>query len=460
MKAQIIEDLRSIVGEDWVVDRIDQMQDYLVDETARPSCPEPSTDILVVKPAGDDEISEILKLANKEAVPVVPRGGGTGLCAAAVPTEPGIVLSLERLNDIVEVDEDNLTITCEAGVTLRELIERAERTESLFFPLRPGDEGAQVGGLIAANAGGSRAVQHGVMRNHIKGIEVVLPTGEMTSLGGKVVKNNMGYDLMHLLIGSEGTLGIITRAILRLYPRPGASFSLIIPYEKRSDAIRTVPEILQRGITPLAIEYVERALIEESAEHLGEEWPAKEGNAYLYIMVTGADEEALYAASAEIDQICQSHNALGTLVAEKKREQDRILDIRGNIYTALKAETADILDATVPLANIGKLMDRVDEIAEEFDTTIPMYGHAGDGNLHSHIIKADGEAPPYLDEIRERIYKEAIALGGFITGEHGIGKTRVKNLSLLDGKQIELMRGIKKVFDPHNILNPGTIVSA
>ncbi|MEA3408029.1 MAG: FAD-binding oxidoreductase, partial [Chloroflexota bacterium] len=450
MKAQIIEDLRSIVGEDWVVDSIDQIRDYLVDETAQPSCPEPSTDVVVVKPARADEISEVLKLANKEAVPVVPRGGGTGLCAAAVPTEPSILVSLERLDSILEVDENNLTITCEAGVTLGEMIERAERTESLFFPLRPGDQAAQIGGLVAANAGGARAVQHGVMRNHIKGIEVVLPTGEITELGGKVLKNNTGYDLMHLIIGSEGTLGIITKVTLRLYPRPRASFSLIIPYEKRSDAIRTVPEILQHGIIPLAIEYVERDLIEESAEHLGEKWPAKEGNAYLYIIVTGADEDALYAASAEIDQICQSHGALGTLVAEKKREQDRILDIRGNIYTSLKADTADILDVTVPLANIGRLMDKVDEIAEEFDATIPMYGHAGDGNLHPHIMKIDGEAPPYLDEIREEIYKKAIELGGFITGEHGIGKTRIKNLPLLDEKQVELMRGIKKVFDPNN----------
>lgn len=459
MKSEITKELKSMIGEKWVIDSKEKIENYLKDETALPSMPVPNIDEVLVKPANTKEISQIIKLANMQSIPITPRGGGTGLCAAAVPTKPGIILSLERLDEIIEIDEDNMMVTCEAGVTLGKLIERLEEIKSLYFPLHPGDEGAHIGGLVAENAGGSRAVQHGVMRNHIKGLEVVLPTGEIIKISGKVLKNNTGYDLMQLFIGSEGTLGVITKVILRLYHRPKVTATLLISYKDRHDAINTVPKILQHGVVPLSIEYVERELVENSAHHLGTEWPDKEGSAYLYVIITGSNEEELYSQSEEIEKISKSYNAINILFADSKREQDKILGIRSNIYTALKKDSADILDVTVPPNNIGKLMDEIDSIAEKFKTHIPIYGHAGDGNLHPHIMKQNSEVPPYLDEIREEIYRKALDLGGIITGEHGIGKSRIKNLSLaLDKKQIELMKKIKKTFDPNNILNPETVV--
>lgn len=459
MKEEIIEEMKSIVGPDWVIGNIDQMRDYLTDETPEPVSPVPVEDVIVVKPENMAEISEILKYANKNSLSVIPRGGGTGLCGAAIPTRPSIILSLERLNKILEIDENNFTVTCQAGVPLEKLLERLEDTDSLFFPPHPGEEGAHIGGLAIENAGGARAVKYGVLRNFVKGMEIVLPTGEIIKLGGKVIKNNTGLSLLHLMIGSEGILGLVGKVTLRLYPRPEENVSLIVSYENRHDAINTAPEILQHGTIPLAIEYMERELVDKSAEHIGEEWPTDEGNAYLYIIVTGSSEDEVYSQCEKIGEVCQKEGALDVLIAERREKQEKILSIRSNIYTALEPESADILDVTVPPSSIGKLMDEVDSIAEKHDLYIPAYGHVADGNLHPHIMKENGKTPSHMEEIKEEIYEKTIELGGVITGEHGIGKTRVKNLSqALGEKQIEILKGIKKVFDPNNILNPGTIV--
>ncbi len=253
-----VDALKRIVGDDYVVTQRDQIQGYLADETYLGVLPKPAEHVVVVKPANPQEISEILKLANQEKTPVYPRGGGTGLVGAAVPTKDGIVLSLERLDKIIEIDKDNMMVVAEGGVTLEHLLKEVE-TADLLFPPHPGDEGAQVGGMIACNAGGTRAVKYGVVRNYVKGLEVVLPTGEIVEMGGKLLKNNTGLDLMHLIIDSEGILGIITKATMRLYPKFGATATLVISFDDRRKAIGMVPKILQAGITPLAIEYTEKS---------------------------------------------------------------------------------------------------------------------------------------------------------------------------------------------------------
>ena len=461
MEEKVVKEVSSIVGESWVLTEMERMRDYLIDETPEPVRPEPSSNSIVVKPKNPEEISEILKYANKDCIPVIPRGGGTGLCAGVVAPQPSIILSLERLDKILEVDKDNLMVTCEAGVTLEELIAYLDtEVETLSFPIHPGSEVAQVGGMIATNAGGVRAVRHGVMRNYVKGLEVVLPTGEIAKMGGKLLKNNTGYDLMELMMGSEGTLGVITKAILRLHPKANITLTLLVSYEDRHDAVNSVPKILQKGILPLAIEYIEKREIIRSAEHLGKEWPAKKGNAYLMLIVQGASEDAVYAESEEIEKICKANNSIETLVAQGRKEQDNILRIRSNTYMALKRDLADILDMAVPPASIGKLMDRIDKIAQEYQAYIPMYGHVADGNLHPHLMKVNGELPSYFEQMKERIYKEAIDLGGVITAEHGVGRNRIKDLPLtLSRKEMELMWGIKRLFDPNNILNPGVAIS-
>ena len=455
----LVDKLKRIAGSKWVITDREQMIDYLTDETAEAVRPEPASELILVKPANSKEVSNILKLANRERIPVFPRGGGTGLCGGAIPTENGVILSLERLKGI-EIDKDNLMAIAEAGVTLKELVEQVE-SAGLFFPPHPGDESAQVGGLVACNAGGSRAVKYGVMRAYVKGIDVVLPTGELLSLGGELLKNNTGYDLMHLIIGSEGTLAVITRVILRLFPKLAASATMIVPYDNRHDAINTVPRILQSGIIPLAIEYMDRLIVEISASSLGMEWPCKVGTGYLMFILEGQNEEDVHAQCERISDICQNYHGLEPVIGETEKEQEKVLKIRSNIYSASKRDlVADALDIAVPPASMGKLMDAIDRVAAKFGTIIPMVGHAGDGNLHPTLIKnlAEGTGGN-LKKAKREIYREALKLGGTMTGEHGLGKIRIPDVDIfLTKKELELMRGIKEVFDPNGILNPGCAI--
>jgi glycolate oxidase len=248
---------------------------------------------------------------------------------------------------------------------------------------------------------------------------------------------------------------VITKVIFRLCPKFASSGTLVISYDNRHEAIDTVPEILQSGITPLAIEYVERNVIEISARRLGMRWPADKGQAFLIVMLTGDSEDEVYAQGEKVSDICEKHQAVDILIAERKEEQADILKIRSEVYSSLKDNVADVLDITVPPASIGVMMDKVDAIAQRFDTTIPTYGHAADGNLHPHLMR-DLYERGILRQVKREIYQEAIKLGGVITGEHGLGVVRLPDLDLCpDGKTWELMRGIKRAFDPNNILSPG-----
>jgi len=456
LREEILSELRSIVGDDWVVTGEDRVQGYLYDETPPPMLPEASKDIVVVKPGNTEEVSEIIKLANRHKIPVFPRGGGTGLVGACVPTLSGIVLSLERMNKIT-VDRENLIAEAEAGATLADLIKAAEDA-GLFFPLHPGDEGAQIGGLLACNAGGVRAIKTGVMRNYVKGMEVVLPTGEILTLGGKLVKNNAGYDLMHLIIGSEGTLGIITKAWIRLQPKAAASATIVIPFRDRETALKAVPAIFHEGIIPLAIEYMEKDLLEKTAKQLGLTWPCKEGDHQLMLILTETSESALYDECEKLMNLCEKLGSLEPLLAESREEQETILKIRSEIYSALRPNLIDILDTTVPPAQLVELIKTAEELGKKYNTYLPVFGHAGDGNLHIHIMKEEGWTEEEYDRLRDEIYQKAVELGGTITGEHGIGYTRKKSIEkFLDKKALELMKAIKRIFDPNNILNPDKI---
>ena len=449
-----IEKLRKIVGEDWVITKREQMENYLVDETALAVRPKPADNVIVVKPSSNQEISAIVKLANNEKTPIFIRGGGTGLCGGAIPTIDGIVISMERLDKIEQVDEENLMIVAEAGVTLEAMLKAVEGA-GMFFPPHPGDEGAQLGGLVACNAGGARAIKYGVFRNYVKGLEAVLPTGEIIRVGGKLLKNNLGLDLLHLLINSEGILGVITKVILRLYPRPASSATLLISYGTRRDAMNSVAKILQSGVIPLAIEYVDRDLIENSARYLNMKWPMTTGQAHLMVILTGANDDEVYLQGAKVSNVCERCDAVDILIAERREEQAEILKIRSEIHSAKKNKTADVLDITVPPASVGVIMDKIDEIARRFNTTIPVLGHVGDGNLH-HSLLNDLQDRGLVRQVKREIYQEVIKLGGSITGEHGVGVVRIPELDLCpDGKAWDLMKGIKRVFDPNNILNPG-----
>jgi glycolate oxidase len=309
--------------------------------------------------------------------------------------------------------------------------------------------------MVALNAGGTRAVKYGVTRSYVKGMEVVLPSGEIMNFGGKLIKNNQGFDLLQLMINSSGLLGVITKITFRLYPKPEASATLVISFNNRYDAINTVPKILRSGTTPLAIEYFDRDIVVAVSKKIGVNWPVEKGTSYLMIILTGTSENDMFAQAEKIAAICEENKSVDVQVADKQQQQAEILKLRSEFFSVFKERTADALDITVPPANIGKLVEKVDEIARKYNTTIPTYGHAGDGNLHAHILKEIDERG-LLRQVKREVYQETLNLGGVLTGEHGIGQIRNKDLDLIpDKKQWELMWGIKKTFDPNNILSPG-----
>jgi glycolate oxidase len=465
MDQNIVDSLVKISGEDWVDTDPARVMRYSLDSTCdsyRMVSPRPVEGSVVVKPEGAEEISRILRFANEQKIPVIARGAGTGLSAGAIPTEPSILIAMERMNRILEIDEENLIVTCEAAVTLGDLIEAMRRNEHLFFPLHPGDEGAQVGGMVAMNAGGVRAVRHGVMRNQVRGLEVVLPTGEIVKMGGlegKLIKNNAGYDLLQLMIGSEGTLGIITKAALRLYPEPKITATLIISFNDRKDAFKTVPKILQRGVTPLALEFVGRAEITRSAEDLNRSWPAGGGTCYLLVILSETSEEDLFNAGEVIETTAVEHGATETLIAQTLAEQRDILEIRSHFLPAVQDELVDSPDLSVPRSRLAEYIDGLDRLEKKYHTSIPVSAHAGDGNLHLLIMKENGETPAYYNELKKEAYQLAVDLGGSITGEHGIGLLRRDMMPVMfSERELRIMWGIKKTFDPNNILNPGKMV--
>ncbi|WP_457590804.1 FAD-binding oxidoreductase [Geoglobus sp.] len=455
----VVLELKKIVGRENVVLRPDG---YLYDETPAMIRPEASKDVVAVKPGSTEEVSEILKLANRHKIPVFVRGGGTGLSGGAIPTRPGIVLSMERMNRIIEIDEANLMAVCEAGVTLRQLLDAVDKVPGLSFPPHPGDESAQIGGLVVNNAGGARAVKYGVMRNYVLGLEVVLPTGEILQLGGKVIKNATGYDLLHLVIGSEGTLCVVTKAILRLIPEPGATYTLVIPFESAENAIRAVPEILRSGVAPIAIEYMDIEAIRAGEMVTGKRWPYGGGKAHLMVIVDGMDEDELIRKAEKVERISRNHGALDVLVGVSKKEQRDILEIRSLIYEGLKDETIEVLDVSVPPASIAEFVEACQREAGRLGIKVLHFGHAGDGNVHQQILKSGLDGEGWMDsylKFKEFAFGVARRLGGYITGEHGIGSVKKADmLKTLPKESVELMRAVKKAFDPNNILNPGKVV--
>ena len=450
------EALRKIVGNDWVVTGKEQTEPYKVDATPPAMMPRAAENVIVVKPATAEEVSSIMKLANIEKTPVYVRGGGTGMAGAAIPTLDGVVISMERFDKIEEIDTRSLMAVAQAGVTLGQLLEAAD-AQNMSFPPHPGDEGAQLGGLVVCNAGGARAVKFGVMRNYVKGLEVVLPTGEIVTMGGKLLKNNSGLPLLHLMVDSEGILGVVTKVILRLYPRFPGTATMVISYEDRTEAVNSVPAILQAGIIPLAIEFMDREIAELTANYLGMTWPAQKGKAYLIVILSGANEDEVYYQAEQVEKVCQAHKAVDTLMAERREEQAAILKIRSEVQSAV-SPNADSLDTAVPPGDVAVFMNEVDKIADKYGVKIPVVGHVADGNFH-HILKQDIADRGLLQDIKEEIYALAIRMGGTITAEHGIGKKGIHFLDLYtDERQKQIMRDIKKAFDPNNILNPGTAI--
>ena len=458
----IVKSLQDIVGVKDVIYSKEKLENYSHDEFPLPDFN--TFPAAAVRPRNPQEVSAILKLANKEKIPVTPRGGGTGLCGACVPSKNGIVILFDNLNKVLEVDTANLMVTAEAGVMLKDLYVPIEK-QGLFFPPHPGDETAMVGGVIATNAGGSRAVKNGTIRNFVRGLEVVLPQGDIINIGGKFIKNSTGFSLLNLFVGSEGTLGIITKAVISLFPIPKAASTLIVPYDSVHDAINTVPQIIKERVLPLAVEFIEADAIELTEKYLERQWPVKNGKAFLLILLDGATEEELDKHCEGIASICLKNNAKDVFIADGKAKQKEILDFRSRMYEALKPNCVETLDIAVPRSEITNHVEAVHRIEAQYGIWLPTYGHAGDGNVHTHIMKFSTSGGAINKDwkkiypvVRRLIHEDAKNRGGMISGEHGVGLVKKEYLEeFLGPRQVELMRSIKAVFDPNNILNPGKI---
>jgi glycolate oxidase len=453
-----IEYLTSVVGSEHVLVGDAILEDYAHDELGETRAfPD-----VVVEPDSTEAISAIMRYAYERNLPVTTRGSGTGLCGACVPIHGGILLSTARLNRILEIDTDNLMATVEPGVILLDFQETVEKLGFLYAP-DPGEKSATIGGNVATNAGGMRAVKYGVTRDHVTGLEVVLPNGDIVQLGGKVAKNSSGYSLLHLMVGSEGTLGIITKIIVKLLPLPRKVLTLLVPFPSLDQAIETVPKIIRSRIIPQAVEFMERDVILSAEKYLGKSFPHRTAPAYLLLRFDGgslAELEEIYETAGDI---CLESGAEDVLIADTPERQDGLWDARGAFLEALKAESEmDEVDVVVPRDKIAVFIRYTKELEEEYGVRIRSFGHAGDGNMHVYIMRDQLDRAVWrakMDEIMDRLYAKGSELGGQVSGEHGIGVAkRPYLLRELGDTLINLQRQIKEVFDPKQILNPGKVI--
>lgn len=461
----IVEMLEQICGKENVLfNDAEKMEIYSHDEVAEKEyahMPE-----VVVKPDNEKEVSDIVKLANREIIPVTPRGAGSGLSGGAVPALGGILLSMERMNRILEIDRDNLIAVLEPGVVTNEFNNQVQK-EGLFFAGYPMSlEMCYIGGNVAENAGGGRAIKYGVTGRYVTGLEVVLPNGEIATFGGKRVKDVTGYNMVQLMVGSEGTLGIFTKIYIKLLPLPKAKIDMMALFEDVQTAIDVVPRIMtEMRIIPTGIEFMDKLSLETCCEFLGEKKEKyKNAGAFLIIELDGNDPDVVRNECLNIGDLLLDHGALDAFLAEGPADQEKIWKVRRHVAEAFKAisPVQSLEDIVVPVSNIPKLIPELERISKKYGVLIPCYGHAGDGNLHATIIKKPEDTMEQwkktLPQVLEDLYLTTRNLGGTISGEHGIGHKRKKYLPLvMSDAEIEAMKSIKKALDPNNILNPGKI---
>ena len=450
--------LRAIAGESEVFTGEAINPDYSHDELGGISVmPE-----VLVRVHSTEEISAIMRLAYERTIPVTVRGSGTGLVGAAVPIHGGILLETTKMNKILALDSDNLTVTVQPGVLLMELSAFAEENDFLYPP-DPGEKSATIGGNISTNAGGMRAVKYGVTRDYVRSLTVVLPNGEIQTFGAAVAKNSSGYSLKDLVIGSEGTLCIITEAVLKLVPLPKVSVSLLVPFPDMKSAIEAVPQIIRSKVTPTAIEYMSRDTILFSESYLGKKFPDTKNDAYILLTFDGNTDAQVDQDMSTVAELCLSIGALDAYIVDTEERKKSVWSARGAFLEAIKASTTEMdeCDVVVPGNQVDTFIKFTHQLAAEFNVRIPSFGHAGDGNLHVYICRdeLDGEAwHKTLSAIFDRMYEKAVELGGLVSGEHGIGYAKKDFLKRQYGETpIALMQGIKQVFDPKNILNPGKV---
>jgi glycolate oxidase len=458
---QILTQLKEIVGNEFVFTDKEKLEQYGKDETE---------DLLfipevVVKPSTSQQISDILKIANTHLIPVTPRAAGTGLSGGALPVFGGIILSVERFNKILDIDERNLQATVEPGV-INEVFQNAVKEKDLFYPPDPASKGSCfLGGNVAENSGGPKCVKYGVTKDYILNLEVVLPTGEIIYTGANTLKNSTGYHLTQLMVGSEGTLGIVTKIIVKLIPLPKHNLLMLVPFRNTEEACQAVSEIFRAGYTPSALEFMERDALDWVSKHVQSSVIKLEDDiqAHLLIEVDGNSIDVLMQDMEAISNVVSKFNIAEILFAESQAQKDELWKLRRKINEAVKATAiSKEQDTVVQRAELPALVKGIKEIGKRYNFRSVCYGHAGDGNLHTRIIKDDMSDEQWNGEHIKKAISEIFSLckklGGTISGEHGIGLVQKEYMSIMFGqKEIDLQKQIKKVFDPNLILNPGKI---
>jgi glycolate oxidase len=452
----LADSLSALLGADHVLVGDAISADYAHDEGLGGHGPAP---LAVVRPSNVEQVRRALAWASEHGVPVTARGAGTGLSGACNPRPNGIVVSFERMARILEIDTENHVAVVEAGVSL-EILNAAVAEKGLVYPVFPGETSATLGGNVATNAGGMRAVKYGVTRHHVLGLEAVLATGETIETGGKFVKTSTGYDLTQLVIGSEGTLALVTRATLKLVPLLRHSATLLAPFPTLAQAVGAVPALVVSGIGPMLVEYIDRmtmmAITAQSGISLGiadEIQAATE--AYLLVVVEGRTAERVDEDAHLAGGILGEHGAADVFVLPASAATKLVEAREKSFWAAKRAGASEVVDVVVPRASLPAYMTEVRAIATKYQTMIPGCGHAGDGNVHLAVFEQD---PGKRYALMRELYEAGRRLGGVISGEHGIGIEKKRYyMELEDPAKVALLRRIKKAFDPRGILNPGTI---
>ena len=455
--AEIVELLTDVVGTGNVLAGEDISPDYAHDEALTATA---STPLVVVRPGSTAEVSAVLRIADELHVPVTARGSGTGLSGAAISPEDGILVSFERMNAILEIDVDNHVAVVQPGVTLDEL-NRVAAEYGLVYPVFPGESSASLGGNVATNAGGMRAIKYGVTRHHVLGLEAVLAGGDVIRTGGKFVKTSTGYDLTQLIVGSEGTLAFVTEATLKLHPRLAHAATVLAPFTTLEGVTAAVPRIVAAGIGPLILEYIDMITMAAITANVGldlgiPEPVREEALAYLVIVLENTHDDRLQQDVEALGELLVELGAMEVYVLPPHAATE-LIGAREKAFFVAKAYGADdIVDLVVPRAAIPAYMAAVAAVAKEHGALITGCGHVGDGNIHLSVFQPD---PERRTEVLRAVFRAGMDLGGAISGEHGIGTEKKKYfLELEDPVKLNLMRAIKRAFDPHGILGPGNLL--
>ena len=418
---------------------------------------------LVIQPVTNQEVENVVRYASDHHIPLVPRGNSTGLMGANLSVDGGISLDMVKMNRILEYDPDGLTMTVQAGIRLKDIEEYLADKPFTYMPA-PAMHWATIGGNVDTNAGGLKAIKYGVTREHIRELKVVLTNGKLYKFGSKAVKSSSGYSLKDLIIGSEGTLGVVTEVTLRLYPKPRKSINAIIPFPTLNDAIRSVPAILASGVVPTTVEFMGRKVINLWEKYADDEFPIKNGDGFIIMGLDSFTEEEWQAELKQALEAVKEFKAEDAVILSADSEEaKKIWKCREELLLAIQKSTPkmDEIDVCVPINHIPEVLDRIEELENELNIRIPNFGHAGDGNLHIYLCSDDMSDEEYAktsDKVISELYKTAKSLDGNMSGEHGIGYARAGYYEDFYGHDYtELLRQVKKLFDPNEVVNPGKI---